>query len=470
MRDYKFKIFTSIIEDHIEKDILRPGDKLPSVRRVKQEYHLSTSSVQSGYDYLVFKGLAVSIPRSGYIVAAQAKKEISELQPDLLPVPKDPVFERNIVLTTDRRDHFGYAALHAANPSDHLVPQKLLLRTMQEVIREKGAALLRYYPANGAEELRELLSRRSAAHGALIRQEELIITDGALQAIYISLAAITVPGDIIAIESPCVFSILQVIASLRLRTVEIPVRFNSGFDIDYLEKVCKDNQIKSILLTPNFHNPTGILMTDENKRKLLSLACYFNVPIIENDVYGDLYFNGARPSTIRNFDTSGSVITVSSFSKSIAPGIRLGWVAAGRFFSEIEQLKFSLGRSVSPFNQEVIVKLLRSAGYDRHLRSFRRQLYKQSLQLLNHFNAYFPESAYSQVPKGGYSIWSRLPPGTDMEVFYARCKENHILFTPGTTFSFTNAYHYHFRAVFSQQISFGELEAIQKIGQSFIII
>lgn len=466
MKDYRYRIFTSVIEKRINKRILKPGDKLPSVRSIKQEYHLSTSSVQSGYDYLVIKGLVVSIPRSGYIVAAPAKQEISETYPELPRVPRDPVFKKNILLTSDMQDYSESTSFNVAVPSDLLVPQKLVLRTMQEVIREKGAALLRYYPANGSKKLRELLCRRAALHGALIQPDELLITDGALQALYIALAAVTVPGDVIAVESPCVFSVLEVIANLRLRAIEIPVRYKDGFDTDYLKDICTKNRIKAIVLTPNFHNPTGILMTDEKKREVLSIASGYNVPIIENDVYGDLYFNDTRPSTIRNFDTSGLVITVSSFSKTIAPGMRLGWIAAGRFFSETERVKFSLGRSVSPLNQEVIMKLLLSSSYDRHLRSFRHQLEYQSIQLLNQFNKYFPEHAYAHIPQGGYSIWCRLPSEVEMALFYENCNKFRIRFTPGTTFSFTNAYEHYFRMVFSQRITRTSLDAVKKTGMS----
>ncbi|HEX2846943.1 MAG TPA: PLP-dependent aminotransferase family protein [Chitinophagaceae bacterium] len=465
MKNYRYRIFTSVIEKHINEGILRSGDKLPSVRTVKQEYHLSTSSVQSGYDYLVLKGLVASIPRSGYIVASVVKREISEIYPELPRVPRDPVFRKNILLTSDMQDYSEFTSFNVAAPSDLFVPQKLVLRTMQEVIREKGAGLLRYYPANGSKRLRDLLSRRAASYGALIQPEELLITDGALQAIYIALATTTVPGDVIAVESPCVFSVLEVIANLRLKAIEIPVRHKDGFDTNRLKSICSKNRIKAIVLTPNFHNPTGILMSDEKKKEVLSIASRHNVPIIENDIYGDLYFNDTRPSTIRSFDTTGLVITVSSFSKTVAPGIRLGWMAAGRFFSKAERVKFSLGRSVSPINQEVVTGLLSSSSYDRHLRSFRHQLEYQSIQLLGQFDKYFPEHAYAHIPQGGYSIWCRLPSDVDMALFYKNCDKFRIRFTPGSTFSFTNAYDHCFRMVFSQRITRASLDAVKKAGK-----
>lgn len=238
MKDYKYKIFTSVIEENINKGLLKPGDYLPSVRNIKQEYNLSTSSVQSGYDYLVFKGLVTSLPRQGYIVTNHTLTA-NEPYPIPDPVSRDPVFKENILLTSGTGRHSEFTPLNVAAPSDLMVPQKLLLRTMQKVIKEKGAALLRYYPANGSEQLRDALSRRSARHGAIINPDEILITDGALQALYIALAATTDPGDIVAVESPCVFSVLEVIASLHLKAIEIPVSYKDGFDIGYLENACK---------------------------------------------------------------------------------------------------------------------------------------------------------------------------------------------------------------------------------------
>lgn len=367
MKDYKYRKFTDEIEKNITEGLLKPGDRLPSVRKIKNEYQLSTSSVQNGYDYLVDKGLVKSIPRSGYRVNGQLKKKSA---------------------------HSG-----------------------------RG-----------------------------------------LQAMYIALAVTTQPNDIIAVESPCVFSVLEVIANLGLRTVEIPVRNTTGMDLDFLEEACTQNNIRAIVATPNFHNPTGILMTDKAKKDLYGIASARDIPVIENDIYGDLYFSGTRPSNIRNLDTLGLVITVSSFSKSLAPGIRVGWLSAGRYFPQAERLKFALGRSVSPINQEVVIKLLSASGYDRHLRSFRRQLELQAVRLISHFNQYFPDTASATIPEGGYSTWVQLEPGTDMPSFYKTCEKFGVSFTPGHTFSFTNSYDHCFRAVFSSHLTAESFEAIEKTG------
>jgi DNA-binding transcriptional MocR family regulator len=464
VKAYKYKIFTDKIEEGILNGTLKAGDKLPSVRTIKAGYRLSISSVQSGYDYLVFKGLVTSMPRLGYIVA---ERGFVNLETGRLPsIVRDAVFKDNVLMTSKRIMHLEQVSLNVAMPDDVFVPQKLVLKTMQEVIREKGASLLRYYPNNGSEELISLIVKRSALHGTMMQPDEVIITDGALQALYIALASVTSVGDIIAIESPCVFSVLEVIANLHLRTIEIPVSLSNGLDLDYLDNVCKDNKIKAIVLTPNFHNPTGILLSEEKKEQLYKIAVHYNTPIIENDIYGDLYFEGSRPNNIKSYDTEGLVLTYSSFSKTLAPGLRLGWLAAGQFFAKAERLKFSLGRSVSPINQEVMIKILSSSNYDKHLRVFRDKLARQASMLINYIQTYLPNVIILEIPHGGYSIWCELNKNIDSSTFYKHCEEAGVYFTSGETFTFTHMYDSCFRVIFSQQVTQADLEVLKKLGQA----
>ncbi|AZA53890.1 PLP-dependent aminotransferase family protein [Chryseobacterium sp. G0201] len=465
MQAYKYEIFTSIIEDQIKSGAVKTGNRLPSVREIKEKYKLSISSVQSGYDYLVMKGLVENIPRSGYFVAFNSKENIPERSLKSLPIIKNTKFNKNLQLTSIRNKHVEHGSFNVTAPTDLLIPQKLILRKMQEVIREKGASLLRYYPLNGSQLLREQISGRAARYGCKLNAEELIITDGALQALYIALASVTKAGDVIAVESPCVFSVLEVISNLKLKAIEIPVHYKEGFDLPYLRKICNENNIRAVIVTPNFHNPTGILMTDDAKKELLSIAEIHQIPIIENDIYGDLYFGRERSSNIRNFDESGLVMTFSSFSKTLAPGIRLGWLNPGKFYAETERLKFSLGRSVAPIYQELMIKLLESSSYDRHLRTFRKQLEKQAIELLDVLRKFFPENSYFHRPQGGYSIWGELPENVDMEAFYQYCESQKILFTPGYTFSFTEEYKYHFRAVFADRITSESIFSLKNLGE-----
>lgn len=285
MKSYKFEIFTQAIEKNIKSGVYKPGQKLPSVREFKDYYGLSMSTVQSGYEYLMIIGLVESVPKSGYYVSAKNEMLAEPEGRRRPPVVRDAVFEQGLGLTTASPVGRGFSEFNVAAPGDLLVPQKLLLRTMQQVIREQGAGLLRYYPSNGSVQLKDNIIRRAASYQTLLHADELLITDGALQALYIALAAACEAGDIVAVESPCVFSVLEVIRVLKLRVIEIPVLTKDGFDIDFFRQACQGSAVKAVVLTPNFHNPTGILLSDEQKIALLAIAHKYNVVVIENDIY-----------------------------------------------------------------------------------------------------------------------------------------------------------------------------------------
>nr|WP_294875380.1 PLP-dependent aminotransferase family protein [uncultured Pedobacter sp.] len=465
MRSYKFEEFTSTIERNIIEGTFKPGHKLPSIRELKEQYKTSTSTIQNGYEHLIIKGLVQSIPKSGYYVSNKLTQPQQSKQTKNTPLVRDAVFENNLNLITSINPGSKLSEFNVAAPGSLIIPQKLLLRTMQQVIREQGVGLLKYYPSNGSLSLREHISIRAATYQTAINPAELIITDGALQALYIALASVCTTGDIIAIESPCVFSVLEVIRVLKLRVIEIPIDSHTGFDIDYLKKACTGSPIKAILVTPNFQNPTGILLADIQKKELLQIAQHYNIAIIENDVYGDLNFSGYRPCTIKSFDESGLVITYSSYSKTLSPGIRLGWLSTGKFFRQAEQIKFSLGSTVSPIYQETVNKLIQMGSYDRHIRKFRTQLAKNAYHILNLLSTSYPEGTIVFTPAGGYNIWAKLSERIDIKTFYNECERIGVRFTPGHTFSFSDTYSRFFRIVFADQLSPKRIEVLKQLGQ-----
>ncbi|MGJ1285796.1 PLP-dependent aminotransferase family protein [Sphingobacterium spiritivorum] len=465
MKSFKYEVFTSFIEKHINEGIYMPGHKLPSVREVKDKYQISISTVQSGYEYLMIRGLVISIPKSGYFVATATEKKQEKISSRRKPVVRDPLFKNNLLLTTSLRSGRQLSEFNVAAPGDLLVPQKLLLRTMQQVIREEGTSLLRYYPANGSSDLRNTISGYAAGYQTVLPPEELLITDGALQSLYIALSSVCTAGDVIALESPCVFSVLEIIRVLHLKVIEIPADTQSGFDVDFFRKACEKNNIKAVLLTPNFHNPTGILLSDEKKKDLLRIIQHEGIALIENDIYGDLSFTNKRPLPVKAFDESGLVMTYSSYSKTLAPGIRLGWLSAGRFMERAEQIRFSLGSSVSPVYQETVNRLLKTNSYDRHLRHFRKELAKNANLTVRLLSENFPKDTTLLTPSGGYNLWVRMPDQINMESFYQQCNKIGVRFTPGYTFSFSGIFSNYFRIVFSDSYTTQRIEALRLAGQ-----
>ncbi len=465
MKTYKFEVFTTVIEKNIKEGIFQPGHKLPSVREIKDKYQVSISTIQNGYEYLILSGLVESIPKSGYYVSNRLELTVTQVKTKYRPVVRDAVFKHHLSLTTPSRAGRKVSEFNVAAPDDLLIPQKLLLRTMQQVIREQGTELLRYYPSDGSVELKNNIIQRAAAYETIINPDELIITDGALQALYISLAAVCDAGDIVAVESPCVFSVLEVIRVLKLKVIEIPGDSGIGFDIDFFKKACHYHDVKAAVLTPNFHNPTGLMLSDQQKMALLSIAHQYNVVLIENDIYGDLNFYGQRPTTIKKFDDSGLVLSYSSYAKTLAPGIRLGWLSAGKFMHRAEQIKFALGSTVSPIYQETVSRLLLSRSYERHIRAFRMQLAKNAYFAINLISAHFPEKTALTTPSGGYNIWVKMPDDTKMVDFYDQCNKAGVRFTPGSTFSFSGAFDKYFRVVIANKFSPERIEAFKLAGK-----
>lgn len=465
MKSYKFELFTSEIEKDIRDGIYKPGHKLPSVRQIKEKYQLSSSTVQMGYAHLILNGTVESIPKSGYYVSNTMQTNTEPIRIKYKPVVRDAIFSNHLELTTSLRMGRKISEFNVTAPGDLVIPQKLLLRTMQQVIREKGAGLLRYYPASGLLLLKENIIKQAASSQTRISQDELLITDGALQALYIALSATCDPGDVIAVESPCVFSVLEAIRVLKLKVIEIPVDPVLGFDVDFFNKACEKNTIKAVVVTPNFHNPTGTVLSDEQKKMLLSIAQRHHIAVIENDIYGDLYFQGQRPSTIKSFDESGLVLTYSSYAKTLAPGIRLGWLSSGQFMERAEQIRFSLGSSVSPLYQETVNRLIEGSSYDRHVRSFRLQLARNARFATNLLATHFPENSCVVTPLGGYNLWVKMPDTIDMKFFYEQCDKVGIRFTPGYTFSFSSAFDQYFRLVFADTFSPKKIEAIRQLGE-----
>lgn len=465
MKSYKFETFTREIEKNIRNGIFKPGYKLPSVRQIREQYAISISTVQNGYEHLIILGLIESIPKSGYYVIHQNENAAPKMKSFVKPVVRDSIFAHHLPFTSSFRNEQKLTEFNATVPGDLIMPQKLILRTMQQVIREKSASLLRYYSSNGSAELRDTIVARAVTYKSIIRPEELLITDGALQGLYIALASICEPGDIIAVENPCVFSALEVIRVLRLKVIEIPVDLKTGFDVSFFKKACQNNKIKAAVITANFHNPTGLLLSDEQKRTLVSIAHQYNIALLENDIYGDLNFFGNRPSTFKNFDDSGLVVTYSSFAKTLSPGIRLGWLAAGKFAHRAEQIRFALGRSVSPLNQEVILRLIKGSSYDRHLRALRIELAKNAHFLRNIIAEYFPQETFITTPVGGYSIWVKMPDDTDMSDFYNECQKISVRFTPGFTFSFSDVYEKYIRVIIADKVSEKKIKAIKYLGE-----
>ncbi|MEG1324510.1 MAG: PLP-dependent aminotransferase family protein, partial [Janthinobacterium sp.] len=367
----------------ISTQLLLPGDKLPSVRQQHARRGVSPSTVFQAYYLLEARGMIVSRPRSGYYVAPQR----AALAPE--PDSSHPLAASTTVDVSDlvfdvlgavgARDIVPFGS---AFPSPQLFPMERLARAVSASMRRLDPWSTVTDLSLGNAELRRQIALRYQLDGVLVSSDDIVITNGALEALNLCLQAVTRPGDTVLIESPSFYACLQALERLELKAVEIATSPRDGVDLAALEELLLRHQPKACWLMTNFQNPLGSLMPPEKKRALVDLLARHGVPLIEDDVYGELYFGKQRPGLTKSHDSAGLVMHCSSFSKTLAPGFRLGWAVAGRYARQVERLKLTTSLSAPIPLQMALADYLAAGGYDRHLRQLRLTLAAQQHTML----------------------------------------------------------------------------------------
>lgn len=426
--------------------LLKPGDRLPSVRETCVRRGISPATVFQAYGLLESRGLIEVRPRSGFYVRAMRRAPRAALQ---AAVPAPLVTEVAVsALAFDLLESTRDAAvvpLGSAFPGAHLFPVDLLARCGARAMRRLKPQQITSALTAGDEGLRRELRRRYALQGASLAADELVITNGAMEALNLCLQAVTQPGDVVVIESPTFYAALQVLERLKLRAVEVSTDPATGVDLDALAELLSRQRVAACWLMPNFQNPLGALMPRARKQALVALLAHHRVPLIEDDVYGELYADVQRPPPAKSFDERGLVLHCSSFSKCLAPGYRVGWAAAGRFARDVQRLKMmsSLATSLPP--QLAIALYLTQGGYDRHLRRLRAELADEQLRVRRLIERHFPARTLISRPAGGYFLWLELPPEVDALALHHRGMAAGISTAPGVLFSADRRFTHHLR-------------------------
>jgi DNA-binding transcriptional MocR family regulator len=329
----------------------------------------------------------------------------------------------------------------AALPATQLLPVKQLSQSTKAIAGKyfRGAGL-NYGPPGGTPELKRQIANRTIGYGHHIEEEKILITSGCMDAIQLCLRAIAKAGDVIITESPTFTCYLQLIEDMGLKALEIPTSPRAGIDLIALEIALKKNKVAGCILNPNFQNPLGYQMSDDAKLQFVEIMARHQVPIIEDDIYGDLYFGDSRPRSLASFNQKGTVLYCSSFSKSLAPDLRVGWVIPGKFKNSISRLKFNSSIAPPKLNQLIIADFLHKGLYDRHLRKYRNALKNQVSNTALAIARYFPDDTKISAPYGGYILWVELNKNIDgIELFHQARKEK-IFIIPGAIKSCTGKF------------------------------
>jgi Transcriptional regulators containing a DNA-binding HTH domain and an aminotransferase domain (MocR family) and their eukaryotic orthologs len=461
----RYEVLAEQIKTQIRQKIWRPGERIPSIRQCCKTANLSPMTVLQAYQLLESQGWIYARPKSGYFVAQQtlALPEPAH-QPVKLQSTQVDINDLLFDVLQNTKDS-SLTQLGSAFPDPQLFPWQALTRSLASSSRKMSpfSAISNLPPGN--EPLRQIIAQRYAQQGLHIAPDEIVITSGGMESLNLSLQAVTQPGDLVAIESPTFYGALQAIERLRLKAVEIPTHPRTGVDLEVLAQSLQQLPIKACWFMTSFQNPLGFCMSQQDKRQLVSLLELYQVPLIEDDVYGELYFGHEPPLPAKTYDSHSRVLHCSSFSKCLSPGFRVGWVAAGEHAEKVQRLQLMSTLSASIPTQLALNDYLRGGGFDAHLRRLRRTLEQRQHQMLQAIQYYLPETVKVTQPTGGYFLWLELAKERDSFALYQQLLAANVAIAPGILFSSQKQYTHHMRINYAQPWNSRVEQAMALLGQ-----
>jgi DNA-binding transcriptional MocR family regulator len=421
----------------IESGAYKTGEKIPSLRELADSLRVSVNTVREAYALLEEQRYIQASPQSGYYVIPRAVSLSCTLSgPD--PVTMDPQqvsLCRVYSAFLDRGSAADACGLGIATLSSDMWPTERFQKCTVDAVRLHEREFIEYMMAPGYGPLREQLAIQGLSGGSRLSPDRIIVTSGCQESMYLALACLTSPGDTVAVESPIYFNLLKMMESLRLKVLEIPCSPRDGMHIETLRFALDQYPVAAVLTIANFHNPTGSLMSDAKKEELVRLLSKRGIPLIEDDIYGELAYGPERPRTCQSFDVDGTVLYCSSISKTISPGVRIGWIEPGRWYDKVENMKNLINLGTASIPQIAAALFFQEGAYVRHIRRLRTQLGEKMAALRSSVLEYFPPGTEVSDPAGGMVLWVSLPGDINSLDLYKRAMEQGLVIAPGPLFS-----------------------------------
>lgn len=465
----KYQQIARQLGDKLRLGTLTEGDKLPSVRSLSQELGVSINTVQQAYYWLEAEGLVEARPQSGYY-ARTLLERIGQVPRRSAPqalAHQTPLSDQESVLLRlmHQQRQPGWLPLSLSVPAPSLLPVGKLTKAFQQAQRELPHGGIEYELIAGNAALRRQIARYALFWGSRLTDEEIITTEGCTAALTLCLKTVTQPGDTVAVESPGYFGILQTIRSLGLKVLELPTDALTGIDLDVLEGYIQARQVQACLLVPNFSNPLGCCMPNAHKQRLVQLMETYQIPLIEDDLYGDLHFAPDRPLPCKAFDRQGLVLWCGSVSKTLAPGYRVGWVAPGRYYDALLRVKRYQAGFSPGITQQAVANFLANDRYELHLRRLRQRLKSNCQRYQQTIRTYFPGGTRISEPQGGFTLWVELDARLNTLELADLLAPHKISIMPGSLFSlqpqYANCVRLSYGLPFDERVARG----LQTIGQ-----
>lgn len=471
--DYLYRQVVDLISDNIESGALMPGDRLPSLRRMSHRIGVSIPTVRQAYVELERQRRVQSRPQSGFYVRGLPTNELVRPSPAFRRSARPiPVIGRSLMdRVYDGLYTPGVVPFGIANPCMVKPAAKALHRTMKRIMARAQERSLAYAPTLGEAGLRRQIAYRYLdTVGGKIDPDNICITNGGQEALLLALQAMAGKGDVIAVESPTYHGLLELIDSLGMLAIEVETCPEEGISLSALRKTLEAHPVKACMFATTLSNPLGVSMPEEMRQELVEMLEAHGVVLIEDDVYGDLLFDGHRPKPAEFYSRSGSVLTCGSFSKTIAPGYRIGWLIAGQYIDQIVQLKRSFSCSSGLLQQLTLSEFLATGDYDRYLKTLRPELQCNAERMSAMVAQHFPRETRTSKPVGGSVIWLELPEKVDSEMLFDLAIEAGISIAPGLIFSPCNRYRNFIRLSFGHPWSRQIEEGIEWLGRKVAAI
>ncbi|MCA1899177.1 MAG: PLP-dependent aminotransferase family protein [Chloroflexi bacterium] len=421
---------------------LSAGTRLPACRQLARDLGVNRSTVENAYAELEADGLVFSRMGSGtYVLPQNPTPAISKNSDAALPLWQQSLRSNHILRKSDAVDDMLAAAGHphpisfASGVSDaRQFPTEEFRKIIQSVMRRDQISALEYGERNGYAPLREGIAHILASQGLQTHPENVLITAGSQQAIFLTTQVLLKPNDVVLVEDPTYSSALDLFRTLGFQVIGVPMD-GQGMQVEKMETLLQQYHPKLIYTIPNFHNPTGTCLSGARRRQLIALADRYNVPILEDDFVGDLRYEGHAQPSLKALDPGGQVIYVSTFSKMLMPGLRVGFIVAdGPVYDSLLNFKRLSDLATSTLIQRALDAFVTVGRYQAYLHRSCQVFRKRRDAMLEAIDRRLPPSVSFDTPKGGLFIWLKLPESMSAsELLPVACKEG-VAFAPGSLF------------------------------------
>ena len=438
---YRYEQLADLVAGMVDNGALAPGERAPSVRTLSGQHGVSISTVLQAYRRLEDRGILVARPQSGFYVALAHRGALA------LPSASRPRAKASTVsiggavaVLLEHASNSSLVPLGCAVPEAALLQARRLDLALARAARQHGTDCNVYGAARGDPGLRREIAKRAMRLGHALSPDDVVVTNGCTEALMLALTAVAQRGDTIAVESPTYFGLLHVLEVLGLKALEVPTHPTRGLDVDALARLLDTEPVAACLVSSCFGNPLGSTMAEADKRALLALLARHEVPLIEDDVYGEIHFGRERPRPFIALDGGADTIYCSSFSKSLAPGYRIGWIATRVHAQRVVERKMAFSLCGPLLPQVAFADFLAGGAYDAHLRRMRRAFEDNLARMTRAVEASFPAGTKVSRPAGGFVLWLELPKRFDSRALFDLALEEGICFAPGDVFSASRRY------------------------------